>query len=95
MKKPIINKIGNILAATIPILRLSLNTLETLPTIVGPSEQPTSPASAKKANITVDPPFILEADMLNIPGQSIPTDKPHKPHPRRFNIGQGDNEIIR
>ena len=69
--------------------------LETLPTTVGPIEHPTSPASAKKANIAVEPLFIFEADILNVPGQSIPTDRPHKLHPIRLNIGQGDSEIIR
>lgn len=92
---PIINKTGKTVAAIIPILRLSLNRLETDPTTVGPIEHPTSPASAKKANIAVPPLLILADDMLNVPGQRIPTAKPHMPHPIRLNIGNGESEIIR
>ena len=92
---PIINNIGNILAAIIPTLILSLNIPDTLPTTVGPIEQPISHAKAKKANIAVPPPLIFEDDILKVPGQSSPTDNPHSPHPIRENACQGDIEIIR
>ena len=77
----------------IPIFILSLKILDTLPTIVGPSEQPTSPASAKKANIAVPPFFIIDEDILKVPGHKIPTENPEMPHPIRDNNGQGDREI--
>ena len=92
---PRISRIGKIIAAIMPILRLSLIRLDTVPTTVGPIEHPTSPASAKKANIAVPPLLILADDMLNVPGQRIPTARPHRPHPIRLNIGNGESEIIR
>lgn len=86
---------GNMLATKIPILRLSLNIPEILPTTVGPAEHPKSPANAKKANITVPPPLISEADILKVPGHNIPTENPAILHTIKPNIGQGDNEIIK
>ena len=78
----------------IPIFILSLKTLDTLPTIVGPSEHPTSPASAKKANIAVPPFFSIDEDILKVPGHKIPTENPQIPHPIRDSSGQGDRDII-
>lgn len=48
-------RIGKITAKRIPIFKLSLNALDTIPTIVGPAEQPKSPPSASNANIAVPP----------------------------------------
>ena len=78
-----------------PVLRLSLNRLDTVPTTVGPIEHPTSPANAKNANIAVPPLLIFADDMLNVPGQRIPTAKPHRPHPSKLNKGSGESEMIR
>ena len=92
---PRINRIGKIIAAIMPVLRLSLNRLDTVPTTVGPIEHPTSPANAKNANIAVQPLLIFADDMLNVPGQRIPTAKPHRPHPSKLNKGSGESEMIR
>lgn len=78
----------------IPIFILSLKILDNLPTIVGPSEHPTSPASAKKANSAVPPFFSIDEDILKVPGHKIPTENPQIPQPIRDNNGQGDREII-
>ena len=77
------------IAARIPIFRLSDAIPETYPTTVGPPEQPRSPASAKSANITV-PPFLMEADaLLNVPGHIIPTDSPQIAQPSSEITGDG------
>lgn len=76
---PIINNIGNMLENKIPIFILSLKILDNLPTIVGPSEHPTSPASAKKANSAVPPFFSIDEDILKVPGHKYQL-KIHKYH---------------
>ena len=66
-----------------PARRLSPKALATAPATVGPAEQPRSPASAISANRAV-PPRCMEADaVLNVPGQKMPTEKPHRPTPIR------------
>ena len=92
---PIISTIGKIIAAKIPTLRSSLNRADTVPTTVGPIEQPTSPANARKANIAVPPRLSVAADKLKVPGQRIPTAKPHRPQPSKMIRGSGESEIIR
>lgn len=91
----IIKATGKIIADKIPIFKLLLKAFETNPTNVGPPEQPTSPANAKNANIAVPPPFMLTADILNVPGQRIPTESPHSPHPRSPNTADDVREIIK
>lgn len=51
------------MAQRMPTRKLSPNALETMPARVGPSEQPTSPAKARRANRAV-PPFRREAEAL-------------------------------
>ena len=90
---PPIRIIGNTIAVRIPIFKSAPNAPATFPTIVGPKPHPKSPASARYANITV-PPFghILVA-ILKVPGQKIPTEKPHNPHPNRASNGIGENVV--
>ena len=57
------NKIGKMIAASIPAFKLSFAWLEINPTSVGPPEQPISPPSAKSANSAV-PPFGSVAEAL-------------------------------
>lgn len=71
-----------------PILRLLPQALETNPARVGPPEQPRSPARASKANMAVPPRGIMEEALLKVPGQRIPTEKPHSPHPIRPRTGR-------
>ena len=48
--------------------------------MVGPREHPISPPNASKANMA----------FKNVPGQKIPTEKPHNMHPINDNHGYGD-----
>ncbi len=65
-----------------PKRKFSLKNLEVNPTSVGPHIQPISPAKARSANIAL-PPFLTLIDAaLNVPGQSTPTEKPHKAMPK-------------
>lgn len=86
-------KQGKIIAHKIPILRLSLNKPDINPARVGPREQPTSPERASKANKTVPPFFIALDALLNVPGQRIPTENPHRPQPIKFIAGIGTSDI--
>lgn len=74
-----------------PARRLFPNELEIMPTNVGPTEQPISPASASIANKAVPPPFMADEALLKVPGHRIPTEKPHTAHPIRFMAGIGTN----
>ena len=79
--------------AKIPFFRSSEAKPVTKPTSVGPPEQPTSPASASRANMAV-PPFRSAADaLLKVPGHMIPTDSPHKEQPIREKSGDGESEM--
>ena len=70
-------------------------TPDTIPTNVGPVEQPTSPASAISANMAV-PPFGRAADaLLKVPGHMIPTDSPHAAQAMRLSPGTGRRDIPR
>lgn len=72
---------------------LSSKAPDTIPTNVGPPEQPISPPNANKANIAV-PPLGKAADaLLKVPGHAIPTDSPQTAQAIRFNTGIDDNEI--
>ena len=91
---PSSNKIGNITPARIPFFRLSPATLDTMPTSVGPPEQPTSPPSASMANIAV-PPLGKDADaLLKVPGHIIPTDNPHSAQQIRLICATGTLSLI-
>ena len=91
----IMHKIGKKIAAKVPNFKLLFAADETIPTRVGPALQPTSPARANNANINVPPFLIPAADILNVPGHIIPTEKPQIAQPIKLSIGHGDNEIIR
>ena len=86
---------GNIIEVSIPIDILPLNISAAKPVRVGPMEHPTSPASARNANIAVPPPFSTLAAMLKVPGQKMPTDNPQKAHPISPNTGLGDSAVSR
>lgn len=90
---PVSKSTGKIMPAKTPVLRLSPNTPDTIPTSVGPPEQPTSPPKANSANIAV-PPFGKAADaLLNVPGHMIPTDSPQTAQATRLSCGTGKREI--
>lgn len=71
------------IATNSPDLMLPFIAFETIPTTVGPTEQPRSPASANIANIAVPPLGHSSAARLNAPVHKTPTAKPHSPHPIR------------
>ena len=54
---------------------------EKSPTVVGPAEQPRSPASAISAYMAVPAPGSASAASENMPGQKMPTEKPHSAQP--------------
>ena len=90
---PISNRTGKIIPAKTPIFKLSPNAPETIPTNVGPPEQPISPPNANNANIAV-PPFGKAADaLLKVPGHMIPTDSPQTAQAIRLSHGFGKREI--
>ena len=74
-------QIGNIVAASNPILRFSPVSAATLPTVTGPAVAPRSPAKARKANIAVPPPEHLREERLIVPGHIIPTASPQRAQP--------------
>lgn len=76
------------MADNMPIFRLLPQALETNPARVGPPEQPRSPARASKANMAVPPRGIRAEALLKVPGQRIPTEKPHSPQPTRPRTGR-------
>ena len=86
---------GKTAAAKIPILKLSLNNPEMLPTSVGPPEQPRSPPNANNANIAVPPLGMAAAARLKVPGHIIPTDRPQTAHASKLICGIGIKEMHR
>lgn len=78
-----------------PLCKLSWKVSETTPTKVGPMEQPRSPASANMANIAVPPFFIVFEARLKVPGQKIPTEKPHRAQPIKPNIAFEESAAMR
>lgn len=79
--------------AKTPAFRFSPNTPDTMPTSVGPPEQPISPPRANNANMAV-PPFGKAADaLLKVPGHIIPTDSPQTAQAIRLSNGTGKREI--
>ena len=90
---PMSSSIGKIMPAKIPIFRLSPSAPDTIPTNVGPPEQPISPPKANNANMAV-PPLGKAADaLLKVPGHMIPTDSPQTAQAIRLNSGMGKREI--
>ena len=86
---------GKQIPKKMPIFRLSEKALEMKPTIVGPPEQPRSPAKAKNANMSVPPRRRTADALLNVPGHMIPTESPHNAQPIRLITGFGTSEIRR
>lgn len=82
-------------AAASPILRLLPNAAETIPTSVGPAEQPTSPARASMAKSALPPLGQFLVAILNVPGQKIPTDKPQSAQPKRLSKGRDEKAASR
>lgn len=81
--------------AKIPIFRLPPVTLDTIPTRVGPPEQPRSPPKASSANMAV-PPFGRDEDaLLKVPGHIIPTESPETAQAKRLIMGLGTREMHR
>ena len=86
---------GKTIAESIPTRRLPPNAPETKPARVGPPAQPTSPANASIANSAVPPYGMVTAALLYVPGQRIPTEKPHTAQPSRPATGDGIRTITR
>ena len=90
-RSPAVSPMGKITPKSMPPFsdppaRVSVQRL----TIAGPATQPRSPAKAKRANMAVPPPRRETAERLRVPGQKIPTEKPHSPHPMRERTGEPD-----
>ena len=83
---------GKIVAANRPVFRLPPAISERLPTIVGLTAAPRSPANAKNANIAVPPLGHFCDDMLIVPGHIIPTAKPQSAQPASPKIGNVDSD---
>lgn len=66
-----------------------------MPVTVGPPEQPTSPARARKANKAVPPRRIAAEALLNVPGQRIPTEKPQTAQPNKLTAAFGTKTMQR
>ena len=85
---------GNTIPAMSAYFSSRLVTPITAPTSDGPEVQPISPDKASRANIAVPPLGKLADATLSTPGQSIPTEMPHRAHPTRETIGQGEKDVI-
>ena len=86
---------GKIIANRSPVCRFPLFAFAIIPTTVGPAEHPMSPANAINAYMAVPAFGSAMAAVLNVPGQKIPTEKPHSAHPIKPNSGLLDKEAIR
>ena len=93
--KVIISVIGKTVAAKMPIFKLSPSIPAILPANVGPPAQPTSPASARNANIAVPPPFIEVDASLYVPGQSMPTENPDTAIQIKPTIADDENDTVK
>ena len=87
--------IGKIIDERIPEDMLPPISSAANPVRVGHIEQPTSPASARNANIAVPPDGRSFEAMLNVPGQNMPTEKPQSTQPARLKAGYGESDVIR
>lgn len=86
---------GKIRATRRPDFRLSSRAADTKPTVVGPREQPASPARESRANMAVPPRGQARLDRLKAPGHIAPTDMPQRAQPARDRRGPGAREAIR
>ena len=87
------SSIGNTSPARSPSFKLSPSRPDTIPTKVGPTEQPISPPNASSANRAV-PPFGIAADaLLKVPGHRIPTDRPLTAQAIKLSWGTGRRAI--
>ena len=86
---------GKRIANRRPVFRSPPKASAAKPTTVGPEAQPTSPASAISAYIAVPAEGRLSAAMLKVPGQKMPTEKPHTAHPSSPKAGLEDREAVR
>ena len=87
---------GKITANASPDLTVGVcdTAAEVLATVSGPRKQPTSPPSARMANIAVPPAgYILDA-RLSVPGHIMPTDIPQSAQPAKDTAGIGTNAAI-
>ena len=66
-----------------------------LPTIVGLTVAPKSPAKAKNANIAVPPLGHFCDEILIVPGHIIPTETPQSAQPANPIIGIDDKDAVR
>ena len=82
-------------ATSNPVLRLPPAISERLPTIVGLTVAPKSPAKAKNANIAVPPLGQFCEEMLIEPGHIMPTANPQSAQPASPRIGNADREASR
>ena len=65
------------------------------PAILGPTQQPTSPANASRANMAVPPAGMRWEAVEYIPGHMTPTAKPDTAQPMRERRGQGEKTVMR
>ena len=86
-----VSKTGKIKAARIPIFKFPLHIPDTIPTRLGPPEQPISPPKARSANKAVPPAGSAFDALEKVPGHMIPTDRPHRAHPARLKTRTGIN----
>ena len=86
---------GNTIAKISPSFKLLSFALAMKPTTEGPAEHPTSPARAIKAYIAVPVLGRAIAAVLKVPGQKIPTEKPHTAQPMSPMIGLPDSAATR
>lgn len=83
---------GKTVAASNPVFKLPPVISARLPTTVGLTIAPVSPANARKANIAVPPLGHFCEEMLIEPGHIIPTPKPQSAQPASPKMGSADNE---
>ena len=92
---PASSNTGKRMAAKIPAFRFSPSIPDTIPTTVGPPEQPTSPPRANRANKAVPPFGKAAAALLKVPGHMMPTERPQRAQEIRLSWGRGSSEMPR
>ena len=92
ISNPVTSIAGKTVAARSPVFKLPPATSEILPTMVGLTAAPKSPARAKNANIAVPPLGKFCDDMHMEPGHIIPTANPQNAQPASPRTGNEDKD---
>ena len=86
---------GKTVAYRSPALRFPPAISESVPTMVGLTVAPRSPARARNANIAVPPLGQVAEEMLSEPGHMMPTARPQRAQPESPSMGEDERDATR